>query len=111
MTDVYIFNSLFQANDATNIELDAPADIFDEGECAGAHLLSCDCVGMYNTTFEDNIGIGLCLRDVSGVCEVDPGVTLLAPMGPLFQRQTIGTQDDVGSFDNFLGQIDDGIII
>ena len=111
MTDIYIFNSLFQANNATNLELDAPADIFDEGECAGAHLLSCGCVGIYNTTFEDNIGIGLCLRDVSGECEVDPGDTSTPPIGPLFQRQTIETEDDVGSFDNFLGRSDDGIII
>ena len=108
---MFFFNSTFQANNATNLELDAPANILDVGECAGAHLLSCDCVGIYNTTFEDNIGIGLCLRDVSGVCERDAGRPRSPPMGPLFRRQTIGTQDDVGSFDNFLGQAADGIII
>lgn len=71
------------------------------GECAGAHLSSCNCVGIYNTTFEDNIGIGLCLRDVSGGCELEGPESTVAP---LFQRQTIATQDDVGSFDRFLGQ-------
>ena len=112
LTTLNIFNSTFQGNNATNLEPEAPSSIFGVGECAGAHLLLCDCVGIYNTTFEDNIGIGLCLQDVSGVCEHNPDDTAFLPMNaPLFQRQTIGTQDDVGSFNNFLGQYDDGIII
>ena len=77
---------------------DSPGGIFDVGECAGAHLSSCKCVGVYNTTFEDNTGIGLCLRDISGGCEGRD-----SSVAPLFQRQTIASLDDVGSFDKFLG--------
>lgn len=76
--------------------------MFDVGECAGAHLSSCNCVGIYNTTFEDNIGIGLCLRDVSGGCE--GAFSEAGFVAPLFRRQTIATQDEVGTFDSFLGQ-------
>ena len=80
----------------------SPGGIFDVGECAGAHLSSCNCVGIYNTTFEENIGIGLCLRDVSGRCEgafTEGGFT-----APLFRRQTITTEDQRGTFEDFLGQ-------
>ena len=72
------------------------------GECAGAHLSSCNCVGIYNTTFEDNIGIGLCLRGVVGGCEPNRGQH--TPFAPLFERQTIATADATSSFDKFLGQ-------
>ena len=101
-TQINIVNSRFVANNATNIEDSVPAGIFDVGECAGAHISSASCAGVYNTTFEDNIGIGLCLRDVSGGCESEDDNSSSYP--PLFQRKTIAGVANVGMVNDFLGE-------
>ena len=89
-TSINIINSSFTANNATNIEDSVPAGLFDVGECAGAHISSCSCVGILNSSFVDNIGIGLCLRDVAGTCEINS--TSLS--FPLFDRGTIAGADN-----------------
>lgn len=95
-------NSTFTANNATNIESSVPGGIFDVGECAGAHVSSCSCAGFLNTTFEDNVGIGLCLRDISGGCEPDEGDTSAFP--PLFDRTSVGHALYYPMINDFLGQ-------
>ena len=101
-TRINIVNSNFLANNATNIESSVPGGIFDVGECAGAHISSASCAGVYNTTFEDNIGIGLCLRDISGGCEADDDSSSSYP--PLFQRKTIAGPANVDMISSFLGE-------
>lgn len=101
-TVLFIINSIFKANNATNIIPGVPGGIFDVGECAGAHISSCACVGVLNSTFEHNIGIGLCLRDVSGECEpTDAGDALDFP--PLFDRHSVADLGGTSMIDQFLG--------
>lgn len=100
VTRVHIINSSFTANNATNIEASVPGGIFDVGECAGAHISSCSCVGILNSTFEDNTGTGLCLRDISGTCEVGKGQSSAFP--PLFNRFTIASSQNTPMIDQFL---------
>ena len=57
VTGIFVANSTFTENNATNIEDSQPGGIFDVGECAGAHISSASCVGVLNTTFEGNIGM------------------------------------------------------
>lgn len=102
VTTLFVINSTFTANNATNIESSTPDGIFDVGECAGAHISSCSCAGFLNTTFEDNIGIGLCLRDISGGCEPRPGGISAVP--PLFDRASIATVQYKNMINSFLGQ-------
>lgn len=103
-TNVYVFDSTFQANGATNLGRGTLlGGSFDVGECADAHLSSCRCVGMYNTTFEDHTGLGLCLRDVLGGCELARSHDQSSVLTPLFDRKTIASEDDVDGFDSFLG--------
>ena len=102
LTAITILNSAFTANNATNIESTGPHGIFDVGECAGAHISSCRCAGILNSTFEDNIGIGLCLRDISGTCE--PQNESPPEFPPLFDRDTIAGEQNVGMINDFLGE-------
>ena len=108
LTTVIILNSAFNANNATNIESTDPEGIFDVGECAGAHISSCSCVGILNTTFEDNIGIGLCLRDISGNCEqaiYESTIYEYPPeFAPLFLRDAIAGEQNVGMINDFVGE-------
>lgn len=102
VTTIYVVNSTFTANNATNIESSVPDGIFDVGECAGAHISSCSCAGFLNTTIEGNIGIGLCLRDISGGCEPEIGYTSAFP--PLFSRTSAAGVQNKPMIDSFLGQ-------
>ena len=98
-TQIYIVNSHFTANNATNYHSQQAVlpGLFDVGECAGAHISSCTSVGILNSTFNDNIAIGLCLRDISG------GPTTALPLvPPLFDRDTIAGPYNV-MVDDFLG--------
>ena len=63
---------------------------------------SASCAGVYHTTFEDNVGIGLCLRDISGGCEADDDNSSSYP--PLFQRKTIAGPANVDMISGFLGK-------
>lgn len=67
---VLIANSNFCDNNATNTQPQNLFGIYDTGECAGVHISSCACVSIVNNTFTSNIGIGVCVRDVNGQCEV-----------------------------------------
>lgn len=101
-TTLFAINTTFTANNATNIESSVPDGIFDVGECAGAHVSSCSCAGFLNTTFEDNVGIGLCLRDISGGCEPPEGYVSAFP--PLFDRSSIAAARFKPMVNSFLGQ-------
>ena len=101
LTAITILNSVFTANNATNRLSTVPGGIFDVGECAGAHISSCRCAGILNSTFEDNIGIGLCLRDISGTCE--PQNESPPELPPLFERDTIAGEQNVGMINDFVG--------
>lgn len=89
VTTLFVLNSIFMDNigvynmsDATS---DRKGDINEAGEVAGVHAAWCQCVGVYNTTFANNLGAGLALRNIMGDCE--SRVADLYP--PLFNRSTI----------------------
>lgn len=56
---------------------------------------------MLSNNFDDNIGIGLCLRDISGTCEVSTSLPAVEP--PLFSRSTIAGPQNLPMIDGFLG--------
>jgi len=82
-TALYILNSTFSANNGSS----SPG--------SGAVLASqCNCLGVMNSTFENNLGIGLIVTSTQGNCE--NGV-LQYP--PLFNLSTIA-----GNGDSYLNQ-------
>ena len=74
-TNVLLANSAF-------IDNSVPATVADGGilgssldslslqtSCSGALVQYCACVGMWNCTFMNNFGSGLCLDNIAGLCE------------------------------------------
>ena len=97
---VFIVNSSFTANNATNTQPEPLPGIYDTGECAGVHISSCSCVSILNNTFTDNTGIGVCVRDINGRCEDlgDPD----SDYYPTFNRSAAVGSDNVYRIDEFL---------
>ena len=56
------------AGEILGVSLD---DLSLQTSCSGALLQYCSCVGIWNCTFLNNIGSGLCLDNIAGLCE-DP---------------------------------------
>ena len=90
-------DSSFIGNNGTRISLPDPegAGITDNAECGGLYLSSCKCAGISNSTFQNNVGTGLCVhgqlgtsRDCAGS---DPyffnGSTISGPQAEPFPRQ------------------------
>ena len=62
--------------------------------CSGALLHYCSCVGIWNCTFWNNFGSGLCLDNIAGLCD-DPAYRSDYPdplYGILFNRSVLSSQ-------------------
>ena len=90
VSSLFVLNSVFLNNigmyNLTDATSDRKGDINEAGEVSGVHAAWCRCVGVYNTSFANNIGAGLALRNIMGDCEKD-GSAAVYP--PLFNRSTI----------------------
>lgn len=56
----------------------------NDRKCGGAYCESCAATGVLNSTFEDNIGIDLCLHDINGLVDTNENSTDAEPFPPLF---------------------------
>ena len=90
VTSLFLVNTVFSDNfggyNMTDDLSDRKGDINDAGECGGVQCSYCQCVGVYNTSFLNNTGAGLCVRGSQGNCEIK-GQANVYP--PLFNRSTI----------------------
>lgn len=100
-------DSSFIANNGTRSALADPEQtgITDTAECSGLYLSSCKCVGIANSTFESNIGIGLC---VHGQLGSSPDCSNSDPV--LFNQSTIAGPSAEVFLDDFLDRYDDLVI-
>lgn len=89
VSNLFILNSVFLDNSGgyniSDESSDRKGDINDAGECSGVLCSSCQCVGVYNSTFINNTGAGICIRSSQGNCETSQAQTY----PPLFNRSTI----------------------
>ena len=87
VTTLFLLNSVFSDNIGVyNTTETNQANVDAAGEVSGVLAAYCQCVGVYNTTFVNNIGAGLGLQNMQGACETN-GVATVYP--PLFNRSTI----------------------
>ena len=78
-TSLYVLNSSFSRNDGSS----SPAS-------AAMHAIRCQCIGIMNSSFEDNLGIAITIDQTSGNCA---NKQLVFP--PLFNLSTVaGDSDD-----------------
>ncbi|KAL0042507.1 hypothetical protein WJX79_001789 [Trebouxia sp. C0005] len=97
-------NSVFVGNNGTRSALADPGQtgITDTAECGGLYLSSCKCVGIANSTFDSNTGIGLCVHGQLGSspdCSNSDAV--------FFNQSTVAGPSDEAFLDHFLGRYDD----
>lgn len=94
-------DSIFSNNNGTRIALADPEEtgITDTAECGGLYLSSCKCVGIANSSFDSNIGSGLCIHGQLGS---SPDCYNSDPV--FFNQSTIGRSEDQHSLDLFLGR-------
>lgn len=92
---VFIVNSNFIANNATNTQPEPLFGIYDTGQCAGMHISSCGCVSVLNNTFTNKTGIGVCVRDVNGKCEALDSPESDRQFFPTFNRSTAAGNDNI----------------
>ena len=92
-------DSIFTANNGTRLMLADPhfSGIMDISECGGLYLSSCKCVGISNSTFDSNIGIGLCVQGQMGS---DPDCSNSDPV--FFNQSTIADTHEQELLTNFL---------
>ena len=100
-------DSVFSDNNGTRSALADPQQtgITDTAECGGLYLSSCKCVGIPNSSFESNTGIGLC---VHGQLGSSPDCSSSDPL--FFNQSTIGSPSDEAFLEHFLGRYDDLVI-
>ena len=100
-------DSKFIGNNGTRIALADPEDtgITDTAECGGLYLSSCKCVGVVSSTFENNIGTGMCVHGQLGSSPDCSG------SDPFFFNQTTIAGPDAETFLGiFLDRYDDLVI-
>lgn len=100
-------DSSFRNNNGTRTQLvdNEGAGIIDTAECGGVYLSSCKCVGIMNSTFEGNIGIGACVHGQQGS---SPDCALSDPV--FFSQSTVAGPEAEPYLDDFLGFYDDLVI-
>ena len=100
-------DSAFTANNGTRQKMLHVADprysgITDITECGGLYLSSCKCVGISNSTFDGNIGIGLC---VHGQMDSAPDCSSSDPV--FFNQSTVADTDGQQLLNSFLSRYQD----
>ena len=100
-------DSVFVGNNGTRSALADPGQtgITDTAECGGLYLSSCKCVGIANSSFDSNAGIGLCVHGQLGSspdCSNSDAV--------FFNQNTVAGPSDEAFLDHFLGRYDDLVI-
>ena len=92
-------DSVFTSNNGTRLKLADPnhSGITDITECGGLYLSSCKCIGISNSTFDSNIGLGLCIH---GQMSSTPDCSNSDPV--FFNQSTIATTTDKQLLDSFL---------
>ncbi len=100
-------DSVFTGNNGTRQALADPelAGIIDNAECGGLYLSSCKCIGIANSTFENNTGIGLC---VHGQLGSSPDCSDSDPI--FFNQSTIAGPEAEPFLDDFLDRYSDLVI-
>ncbi|DBB01561.1 TPA: hypothetical protein ACH3X1_000209 [Trebouxia sp. C0004] len=87
-TNVLLANSAFIDNSVPATAADGGIDgssldsLSLQSSCSGALVQYCACVGMWNCTFMNNFGSGLCLDNIAGLC-VNPSYRSVYP-NPLY---------------------------
>lgn len=107
LTYFTMHDSVFAGNNGTRIALADPelAGIVDQAECGGLYLSQCQCIGIANSTFVNNTGIGLCIHGGLGT---SPDCTASDPV--FFNQDTIAGPEAEPFLDDFLGRYDDIVI-
>jgi predicted outer membrane repeat protein len=73
-TNVLLANSAFIHNSVPDsvadgeFDVNALSSLSFQTSCSGALLSSCYCIGIWNCTFLNNFGSGLCLDNTAGLC-------------------------------------------
>ena len=100
-------DSVFLSNNGTRLALADPDQygITDNTECGGLYLSSCKCIGIANSTFQGNVGIGLC---VHGQLGSSPACSNSDPV--FFNQGTIAGPAAEPFLDEFLDRYDDLVI-
>ena len=107
-TSLFLVNSVFAENSGAynlnDASSDVKGDVNDAGECGGVLCSFCECIGVYNTTFMNNIGAGLCIENSMGACEINSSASpwrgYVYP--PLFNRSTVTGEADPEYIIDFL---------
>ena len=97
----------FIGNNGTRTALADPEDtgITDTADCGGLYLSSCKCVGVSGSTFENNIGTGMCVHGQLGSSPDCRG------SDPIFFNQTSIAGPAAATFlGSFLDRYDDLVI-
>ncbi|DBA90089.1 TPA: hypothetical protein ACH3X1_003408 [Trebouxia sp. C0004] len=100
-------DSVFVGNNGTRSALADPGQtgITDTAECGGLYLSSCNCVGIANSTFDRNTGIGLCVHGQLGSspdCSSSDAV--------FFNQSTVAGPSDEAFLNHLMGRYDHLVI-
>ena len=104
VTFLTVRSSSFVANNGTRSALPPTegAGITDTAECGGLYASYCACVGVIDSVFENNTGIGFAVHghgSTLGSCGSSDPV--------LFNQSTIVDSNGTAFFQNFMGRYDD----
>ena len=107
LTYFTMHDSVFVNNNGTRMAVADPekTGITDTAECGGLYLSSCKCVGISTSTFDNNVGKGLCIHGQLGS---SPDCTNSDPV--FFNQTSISGPADEVFLSNFLDRYDDLVI-
>ena len=98
-------NSCFVANNGFRPSYSV--ETLDVAECAGVYAFACGSVGVVNSYFENNVGIGLAIHGPGSTASFEPAQTYEADdlsAYKLFAIDAIPDPDPLGDFHGFVGE-------